>query len=166
MKVLGFVNRFSRGVLRVEEELKENGNGKPEFSLNLGTAFMVIEHISSFSNEDVNEEKSEESGVRNDNSRNTSNINDQEKAEKKNFAYKNEDVNEDVNLSKDECAILKILEGNPNATYQMLIETLNMNKSKIYRIIRRLKTKRVLKRINSDKSGSWVILIDKISRTK
>lgn len=127
MKVLGFVNRFSRGVLRVEEELKENGNGKPEFSLNLGTAFMVIEHISSSSNEDVNE---------------------------------------DVNLSKDECAILKILEGNPNATYQMLIETLNMNKSKIYRIIRRLKTKRVLKRINSDKSGSWVILIDKISRTK
>lgn len=127
MKVLGFVNRFSRGVLRVEEELKENGNGEPEFSLNLGTAFMVIEHISSSSNEDVNE---------------------------------------DVNLSKDECAILKILEGNPNATYQMLIETLNMNKSKIYRIIRRLKTKRVLKRINSDKSGSWVILIDKISRTK
>lgn len=127
MKVLGFVNRFSPGVLRVEEELKENGNGKPEFSLNLGTAFMVIEHISSSSNEDVNE---------------------------------------DVNLSKDECAILKILEGNPNATYQMLIETLNMNKSKIYRIIRRLKTKRVLKRINSDKSGSWVILIDKISRTK
>ena len=122
MKVLGFVNRFS-----VEEELKENGNGEPEFSLNLGTAFMVIEHISSSSNEDVNE---------------------------------------DVNLSKDECAILKILEGNPNATYQMLIETLNMNKSKIYRIIRRLKTKRVLKRINSDKSGSWVILIDKISRTK
>lgn len=60
MKVLGFVNRFSRGVLRVEEELKENGNGKPEFSLNLGTAFMVIEHISSSSNEDVNEEKSEE----------------------------------------------------------------------------------------------------------
>lgn len=57
MKVLGFVNRFSRGVLRVEEELKENGNGKPEFSLNLGTAFMVIEHISSSSNEDVNEEK-------------------------------------------------------------------------------------------------------------
>lgn len=60
MKVLGFVNRFSRGVLRVEEELKENGNGKPEFGLNLGTAFMVIEHISSSSNEDVNEEKSEE----------------------------------------------------------------------------------------------------------
>lgn len=29
MKVLGFVNRFSRGIIRVKEELKENGNGEP-----------------------------------------------------------------------------------------------------------------------------------------
>ena len=64
MKVLGFVNRFSRGILRVEEELKENGNGEPEFSLNLGTAFMVIEHISLSSNEGIrgSEEKSGEKG--------------------------------------------------------------------------------------------------------
>ena len=47
MKVLGFVNRFSRGVIRVKEELKENGNGEPEFSLDLGTAFRVTEFISS-----------------------------------------------------------------------------------------------------------------------
>lgn len=42
MKVLGFVNRFSRGIIRVKEELKENGNGEPEFSLDLGTAFLVV----------------------------------------------------------------------------------------------------------------------------
>ena len=46
MKVLGYVNRFSRGVMRVEKELKENGNGEPEFSLDLGTAFLVTEHLS------------------------------------------------------------------------------------------------------------------------
>lgn len=46
MKVLGFVNRFSRGVFRVEEELKENGNGTPNFQLNLGTAFLVSVTIS------------------------------------------------------------------------------------------------------------------------
>ena len=46
MKVLGFVNRFSRGIIRVKEELKENGNGEPEFSLDLGTAFLVVEPIS------------------------------------------------------------------------------------------------------------------------
>ena len=67
-RTISTTNTDKCGVLRVEEELKENGNGEPEFSLNLGTAFMVIEHISSSSNEDVNEEKSEESGGRNDNS--------------------------------------------------------------------------------------------------
>lgn len=46
LKVMGFVNRFSRGVLRVEEELKENGNGTPEFRLDLGTAFLVVEKVS------------------------------------------------------------------------------------------------------------------------
>ena len=46
MKVLGFVNRFSRGVMRVKEELKENKNGEPQFSLDLVTAFLVTEYIS------------------------------------------------------------------------------------------------------------------------
>lgn len=43
LRVLGFVNRFSRGVQRVENDLMENGNGQPEFDLSLGTAFKVIE---------------------------------------------------------------------------------------------------------------------------
>lgn len=46
MKVLGFVNRFSRGVLQVQDQLEENGNGLPEFDLSLITAFLVIERIS------------------------------------------------------------------------------------------------------------------------
>ena len=46
MKVLGFVNRFSRGILQVQERLEENGNGNPEFDLNLITAFLAIEKIS------------------------------------------------------------------------------------------------------------------------
>ncbi len=46
LRVLGFVNRFSRGVQRVEDDLKENGNGLPEFDLTLGTAFKVIERKS------------------------------------------------------------------------------------------------------------------------
>ena len=46
MKVLGFVNRFNRDVMRVKEELKENKNGEPQFSLDLVTAFLVTEYIS------------------------------------------------------------------------------------------------------------------------
>jgi ATP-dependent DNA helicase RecG len=40
------VNRFSRGVYRVQKELMENGNGKAVFDFSLVTAFKVIENIS------------------------------------------------------------------------------------------------------------------------
>lgn len=45
MKVLGFVNRYSRGVQAVQRELTVNGNGEADFKLNLGTAFLVVERI-------------------------------------------------------------------------------------------------------------------------
>ena len=46
MKVLGYVNRFSRGVYRVQKELTENGNGEAAFDFSLITAFRVIEKVS------------------------------------------------------------------------------------------------------------------------
>lgn len=46
MKILGYVNRYNRGIIRVQKELAENGNGKATFDLNLVTAFKVVEPIS------------------------------------------------------------------------------------------------------------------------
>ena len=46
MRVLGYVNRYSWGVLEVQDRLEENGNGLPEFDLDLITAFLVKERIS------------------------------------------------------------------------------------------------------------------------
>ena len=43
MKVLGFVNRHSRGVLRVQKELKANENGEAEYDFSYQTAVMVKE---------------------------------------------------------------------------------------------------------------------------
>ena len=45
-KVLGYVNRFSRGVYRVQKELEENGNGQASFDFSLITAFRVVENVS------------------------------------------------------------------------------------------------------------------------
>jgi len=42
MKVLGYVNRFSRGVIRVQEELEENENKKAVFDLSKITVFEVV----------------------------------------------------------------------------------------------------------------------------
>ena len=63
MKVLGFVNRYSRGVQTVQDELKANGNGEADFKLHLGTAFLVIEHLGSVASPLAAAEKEEkESG--------------------------------------------------------------------------------------------------------
>lgn len=43
MKVLGFVNRHSRSVLRVQKELKANENGEAEYDFSYQTAVMVKE---------------------------------------------------------------------------------------------------------------------------
>lgn len=41
MKILGFVNKFSRGVSKVQDELAANGNPKATFDLNHRTEFRV-----------------------------------------------------------------------------------------------------------------------------
>lgn len=46
MKVLGYVNRFSRGVYQVQKELEENGNAQVSFDFSLLTAFLVVENVS------------------------------------------------------------------------------------------------------------------------
>lgn len=46
MKILGYVNRFSRGIYRVQKELVENGNGEAIFDFDLITAFRVTENVS------------------------------------------------------------------------------------------------------------------------
>ena len=48
LKILGYVNKFNRGVARVKQELSENGNGDPVFTLDNVTAFAVkvFEHQS------------------------------------------------------------------------------------------------------------------------
>jgi len=55
MKVLGYVNRYNRGIIRVQKELEENGNGKAQFDLNLVTAFKVVEPISTRANSELDE---------------------------------------------------------------------------------------------------------------
>ena len=46
MKVLGFVNRQSRGVLKLQKDLKANGNGEAVYDFGYQTVVMVIENKS------------------------------------------------------------------------------------------------------------------------
>lgn len=62
MKILGFVNRYSRGVQTVQDELKANGNGEAEFKLHLVTDFLVIEHISIYDSDNEKKEAKKTEG--------------------------------------------------------------------------------------------------------
>lgn len=44
MRVMKYVNKFNRGVTRVQEMLKDNGNPSAEFDVNIITAFRVNVH--------------------------------------------------------------------------------------------------------------------------
>ena len=65
MKVLGFVNRYSRGVQAVQDELRANGNGEADFKLHLGTAFLVVENIANKeTNKEANKETNKEKQIK------------------------------------------------------------------------------------------------------
>ncbi len=131
LRVLGFVNRFSRGVQRVENDLLENGNGKPEFDLSLGTAFKVIErkaHMDETENETVNETVNEIA----------------------NSASK-------FSLSDTHKKLFHLICMDNTITYAGLINATGLSRGHVARIISDLKDNGYIVRKGSDKSGNWEI---------
>lgn len=127
LRVLGFVNRFSRGVQRVENDLMDNGNGQPEFDLSLGTAFKVIEHkahIDMTVNETVNETVKREPKF---------------------------------TLSDTHKKIFHLICMDSLITYAELIKATGLSRGHIARIIADLKEYGYIIRKGSDKSGSWEV---------
>ncbi len=154
MKVLGFVNRYSRGVQTVQEELKANGNGEAEFKLNLGTAFLVIENISVYTCEKVEEKNGEveekEERV-------------EEKVEEKNgeveekVEEKDEEVEEKKFLSESQRQVVDLMKANPFITYDELMEVLHISQNPLYKRIKKLKELKVIERKDGRKKGRWIV---------
>ena len=62
MRVMKYVNKFNRGVTRVQEMLKENGNPPAEFDVNTITAFRVNVHATNESDLANNPKSGHKSG--------------------------------------------------------------------------------------------------------
>lgn len=133
MKVLGFVNRYSRGVQTVQDELRENGNGEADFKLHLGTAFLVIEHISANTSEEPKKGPKKEP--------------------------KKELKKEPKKEPKKELAdVLNLIRENPKITYQGLMAELGIKDSAIYERVRKLKEAGRLRREGGRSGGIWVVI--------
>ncbi len=182
LKVLGFVNRFSRGVLKVKTELKENGNSSPTFSLDLITAFLAEVFLSTYAKkyfegkEDRNEgikdrnegKESRNEGIKDRNEgikdrnegkegRNEGKEGRNEGKEGRNEGIKGkEQLYPDLSLSHRN--ILNILKTHPQLTYTELADNIGVSDSTIWRLISQLKADGYLKRERGNKSGFWIIL--------
>ena len=151
MKVLGFVNRYSRGVQAVQDELKTNGNGEAEFQLHLTTAFLVIEHLSVHTGEKKDEKKSEKKDEKKDEKKG------EMKGEKKG-EQKGEMKGEKKGIKKELKEVLDLIRQNPNITYNELMTELHITQTPLYRRMKRLKNMGVIKRKGGRSSGKWIIL--------
>ena len=138
MKVLGYVNRFSRGVYRVQKELMENGNGKAVFDFSLVTAFKVIENISEkYLDEGFGAEITQEKPKK-------SPRNVQETSKKRPRSIQEE--------------IVEAIKINPTITRKELENQLGYSHGKIKYHISQLVKQGIIKHEGATKSGKWIII--------
>jgi len=141
MKVLGYVNRFSRGVYRVQKELVENGNGKALFDFSLVTAFRVIENVS---------EKYLEEGF----GAETTQENIQEKPKKRPRNIQETSKKRPRNIQEE---LLSIIQQKPDVTRKELEEILGYSTGKIKYHIEKMTKQGIIEHEGPTKSGKWVI---------
>ena len=145
MKVLGYVNRFSRGVYRVQKELVENGNGEAVFDFSLITAFRVIEKVSKkYYEEGFGTETTQEND-----------LTVQEKTKKKPDNVQETSKKHPGNIQEE---ILQTIKGNPFITRKELESLLGYSHGKIKYHISQLREQGIIKHEGATKSGKWVII--------
>nr|WP_314679707.1 RNA-binding domain-containing protein [uncultured Capnocytophaga sp.] len=182
MKVLGYVNRFSRGVYRVQKELEENGNGKASFDFSLITAFRVVEPISTtYFEEGFGEEestnklgestdktpiKSEElpnklpnkSGELPNKIEKTPNKSTDKKEESTNKSTNKKEESTNKFTNKIEEEILKVIIDNPFYNRKELSEIFGRTEEGIGYYLKKLTKAGIIKREGAKKNGKWVVV--------
>ena len=142
IKVLGYVNRFSRGIYRVQKELMDNGNGQASFDFSLVTAFRVIEKVS---------KKYFEIGFGAENTQKTprKHLENTQKTPRKHL--------ENTQKTDVRKQILTAVRSKPEITLKELTLLLNRSQDSIRHHVRQLIDKGMIRREGSDRSGYWVI---------
>ncbi len=133
MKVFGYVNRFSRGVYRVQKELEENGNGKAFFDFSLVTAFRVVEKVS---------EKYFEEGFG------------------VGITQVNKETTQKLPRNYPETTrnrLLQIIKENPTITRKELSDILDITADGVKYHLRNLVREGIIKREGSDRIGKWIV---------
>lgn len=153
MKVMKYVNKFNRGIAKVQEMLKENGNPPAKFDVDTLTAFRVVVEATTEKvpvNDPANRDiiGGENGG-----------INAEERKNEVENDHLNDHVNDHVDsLSKFSKKVFEELKKDNTLTYNDIKKMLGGSIPTIRRAMKELKDKQLIKREGSDKTGKWVIL--------
>ena len=131
MKVLGYVNRFSRGVYRVQKELEENGNAQASFDFSLITAFRVVESVS---------QKYFEEGFGSETP--------------KKHPIATQETTQETTQEK----ILAAIQAKPEITQKELAQFIGITLDGIKYHIKNMTKSGIIKHEGSTKSGKWIII--------
>ena len=164
MKVLGYVNRFSRGVYRVQKELEENGNGKASFDFSLITAFRVVEPISTtYFEEGFGEEESDNKLGESTNKTPNKLPNKLEGLPNKSEGLPNKSEglpNKSGGTTQETTQerILVAIQAKPEVTQKELAQTIGITLEGIKYHIKNMTKLGIIKHEGSTKSGKWIII--------
>lgn len=139
MKILGYVNRFNRGIELVKVQLEKNGNPEPVFDYDKVTSFSVS--VSEPNQDDNNQQNKT---VKVAGSRSLTN-----------YGIATEEIRKKYGRITEE--IMRIIIENPESTAQIMAEKINVSNSTIEKNIAKLKKAGIIERVGSTKSGYWKI---------
>lgn len=175
MKVLGFVNRQSRGVIRVKEDLERNENGAPQYDFSYGTAVLVVEHKSAIpdrlivsaieqglieSESDIKPSKIGENDEENEQKYSKMSKNDRKHSQK----YSKMSKNEVENTQRPAYPTLTIMNvhrlllQNQTIKYEQMEDNLGIDRNTIQRAISWLKENSYINKEHSKVKGVWQLI--------
>ncbi len=156
MKVLGFVNRHSRGVLRVQKELKANDNGEAVYDFSYQNAVMVIEKKSPRADRLIKEAVA--NGLLIEDSEKRSNLTIVDN----NNGHENGQRPSDLTISDFPSILVwnlyQAIKQNRKAKYSWLQDNLGVSEASIKRAIGCLKELGYINKEHSKIKGEWQLL--------
>lgn len=153
MKVLGFVNRHSRGVLKVQKDLMANENGMPEYDFSYQTSVLVREKRSLRGDQMMKVAIENGYVIKKDHKKETHKQKRSEKRSEKRsnmttFEFQPEIVKE----------VYKAIKLNRKAKYAWLSDNLGVSEATIKRAIAELKNLGFISSEHSKVKGEWQLL--------
>ncbi|MBR6021593.1 MAG: putative DNA binding domain-containing protein [Kiritimatiellae bacterium] len=167
MRTLGYVNRFGRGIGRVQEELEENGNGEPAFDTGQVGSFRVTVNLTKYAETDFQErvmaQKRKESGQKREENgpeSKESTLKRKETSPEKEellqaWAARVLSLQIRSDARQNMMRALVAVGREPEITTEKLMETLGLSQSGVFKTMSALKKMGLVERIGPDFGGCW-----------